>query len=306
MCLPRMDGPSVFGQLLDRDAGGFRLGPVDTKVPAGRRYLPGTMVLETTWGTRTGWVIVRDVLLIGPWHHEADRSHSHRRSPTDNDADHVLLRTMRCVNGFVEMHLDCEPVLDYGRQHVEWSYGDTGYNVGVGRAEGDDLAVTLTTDLRLGFEGARARARTSLRDGDTAFVALSWTEHEGPQTYDEAYHRLVYTADFWHEWLSHGDFPDHPWQGAPAAQRADAQGPVLRPDGRDLRGGHDVAARDAGRRAQLGLPLLLDPRLDVRAVGPLHARLRRGGQRLLLLHPRRRRRARTTSRSCTASAARRR
>ena len=213
MCLPRMDGPSVFGQLLDRDAGGFRLGPVDTKVPAGRRYLPGTMVLETTWGTRTGWVIVRDVLLIGPWHHEADRSHSHRRSPTDNDADHVLLRTMRCVNGFVEMHMDCEPVLDYGRKHVEWSYGDTGYNVGVGRAGDEDLAVTLTTDLRLGFEGARARARTSLRDGDTAFVALSWTEHEGPQTYDEAYHRLVYTADFWHEWLSHGDFPDHPWQG---------------------------------------------------------------------------------------------
>jgi GH15 family glucan-1,4-alpha-glucosidase len=66
--------------------------------------------------------------------------------------------------------------------------------------------------MRLGFEGARARARTTLRDGDTAFVALSWSEHGAPQTYDEAYHRLVHTADFWHEWLSHGDFPDHPWR----------------------------------------------------------------------------------------------
>src|SRR5829696_9557970 len=212
MCLPRFDGKSIFGSVLDRDAGPFQLGPVDTTVPAGRRYLPGTMVLETTWGTRTGWIIVRDVLLIGPWHHDADRSHTHRRSPTDNDADHVLLRTMRCVNGFVEMHMDCEPVLDYGRKHLDWDYGETGYNVGVGRAEGEDLAITLTTDLRLGFEGARARARTTLRDGDTAFVAVSWTEHEAPQTYDEAYHRLVYTADFWHEWLSHGDFPDHPWR----------------------------------------------------------------------------------------------
>src|SRR6478735_8714201 len=90
LCLPRLDSPSVFGALLDRDAGNFRLGPADVTVPAARRYLPGTMVLETSWGTKTGWVIVRDVLLIGPWHHESELSHTHRRPPTDYDADHVL------------------------------------------------------------------------------------------------------------------------------------------------------------------------------------------------------------------------
>src|SRR5947208_1647444 len=79
MCLPRFDGPSVFGALLDRDAGTFRLGPADTMVPAARRYLPGTMVLETSWGTRQGWLIVRDVLLIGPWHDTEERSSTHRR-----------------------------------------------------------------------------------------------------------------------------------------------------------------------------------------------------------------------------------
>jgi GH15 family glucan-1,4-alpha-glucosidase len=212
MCLPRFDSPSVFGGVLDRDAGTFRLAPVDTRVPAGRRYLPGTMVLETTWGTRTGWLIVRDVLLIGPWHHEHDRSHTHRRSPTDNDADHVLLRTMRCVNGRVEMHLECEPRVDYGRKNVTWEYGGPAYSVAVGRAEDEALELRLTTDLRIGFEGGRARARTMLRDGDTAFIALSWSQHGAPETYDDAYHRLVYTADYWHEWLSHGEFPDHPWR----------------------------------------------------------------------------------------------
>jgi GH15 family glucan-1,4-alpha-glucosidase len=50
MCLPRMDGPSVFAAMLDRGAGRFRLGPAEALVPSGRRYLPGTMVLETTWG----------------------------------------------------------------------------------------------------------------------------------------------------------------------------------------------------------------------------------------------------------------
>src|SRR5881227_253878 len=103
MCLPRVDSPSVFGAMLDRDAGAFRIGPSGVSVPASRRYLPGTMVLETSWNTGAGWVIVRDVLLIGGWHHENERSNTHRRTPTDYDADHVLLRTVRCVNGEVEI-----------------------------------------------------------------------------------------------------------------------------------------------------------------------------------------------------------
>ena len=58
LCVPRVDSPSVFGAILDRGAGGFRVGPADLLVPAARRYLPGTMVLETSWGTTTGWIVV--------------------------------------------------------------------------------------------------------------------------------------------------------------------------------------------------------------------------------------------------------
>ena len=83
MCLPRFDSPSVFGSILDRDAGMFRLGPDGVEVPAARRYLPGTMVLETSWDAPGGWIIVRDVLLIGPWHHEEDdRTRTAGRPPT--------------------------------------------------------------------------------------------------------------------------------------------------------------------------------------------------------------------------------
>jgi GH15 family glucan-1,4-alpha-glucosidase len=211
LCLPRMDSPSVFGAILDRDAGHFRLGPADVSVPAARRYLPGTMVLETSWGTSSGWIIVRDVLLIGPWHHETERSHTHRRSPTDYDADHVLLRMIRCVNGEVQINMDCEPVFDYGRDRGDWEYTGPGYHEGICRASGSDhdVELKLTTDMNL---GPRATARSLIKEGQTLFCALAWSEHPAPQTYDEAYQRLVWTAHHWQHWLDRGQFPDHPWR----------------------------------------------------------------------------------------------
>jgi GH15 family glucan-1,4-alpha-glucosidase len=213
LCLPRMDSPSVFAAMLDRDAGGFRIGPADIRVPAARRYLPGTMVLETSWGTPTGWIIVRDLLLMGPWHHDEELSETHRRAPTDYDASHVLLRTVRCVSGEAQVALDCEPMFDYGRRPVRWAYTERGYHQGLARADGQELELMLTTDLRLGFEGGRATARTLLREGDTRFCALTWTTHEPPYTFQDAYARLVWTAHHWQHWLARGDFPDHPWRG---------------------------------------------------------------------------------------------
>jgi GH15 family glucan-1,4-alpha-glucosidase len=212
LCLPRFDSPSVFGAILDRDAGTFRLGPADVEVPAARRYLPGTTVVETSWGTSGGWIIVRDVLLIGPWHHEHDRSHTHRRAPTDYDADHVLLRLIRCVNGEVQVTLDCEPRFEYGRLNGTWEYTGPGYHEACCTAEGCDMRLKLTSDMNVGFEGPRATARTLMKEGDTLFVALSWSEHPGPTTYEDAYARLVWTAHHWQHWLDHGQFPDHPWR----------------------------------------------------------------------------------------------
>ena len=212
LCLPRFDSPSVFGAILDRDAGVFRLGPADVAVPAARRYLPGTMVVETSWGTSGGWIIVRDVLLIGPWHHEHERSGTHQRAPTDYDADHVLLRLIRCVNGEVQVTLDCEPRFEYGLLNGSWDYTGPGYHECMCRAEGSDVELRLNTDMNLGFEGPRATGRTLMKEGDTLFVALSWTEHPAPTNYEDAYDRLVWTAHHWQHWLDHGQFPDHPWR----------------------------------------------------------------------------------------------
>src|SRR4051812_4033858 len=60
LCIPRFDSPSVFGALLDRDAGTMRICPSRVMAPLARRYLPGTLILETTWTTDTGWLVVLD------------------------------------------------------------------------------------------------------------------------------------------------------------------------------------------------------------------------------------------------------
>ncbi|HXW34659.1 MAG TPA: glycoside hydrolase family 15 protein [Acidimicrobiales bacterium] len=212
MCLPRMDAPSIFASALDRRAGRFRFGPIDVVVPADRRYLPGTMVLETTWATPTGWAVVRDVLLIGPWRHSARRSQTHLRVPADHDAEKVLLRTVRCLSGTIDFELECEPAFDYGRARGKWRHLGPGYNEAEVRSDGSDAQLRLTTSLNVGFEGSKAIARKRLRANDQAFCALSWEDADPPTTFVDAHERLSRTGDFWHEWISEGTFPDHPWR----------------------------------------------------------------------------------------------
>ena len=212
MCLPRPDSPCVFGALLDRSAGSFRLGPYDEMVPAARRYLPGSLMLETTWQTRTGWLVVRDALSMGPWHNVDERSKTHRRSPTDFDAEHCLLRSVRCVSGSVDVAMTCEPAFDYGRREPMWQYDGPGYGEVVATAEGAGVRLRLTTDLRPGIEGRGLHARTRMVEGDTRYVALSWSPLPPPRTGEEALRRFQRTSEYWRQWITLGDFPDHPWR----------------------------------------------------------------------------------------------
>lgn len=215
MCVPRPDSPSVFGSILDRGAGHFRLGPYGVSVPAARRYLPGSLIMETTWQTQTGWLIVRDALVMGPWHDIEARSRTHRRTPMDWDAAHILLRTVKCVSGTVELVMNCEPAFDYGRSTAKWEYSASAYSEAVVRADTDPDShpeLRLTTNLRIGLEGREARARTRLKEGDNAFVALSWSTNPAPQTFADAAEQMWQTSEAWRQWINIGQFPDHPWR----------------------------------------------------------------------------------------------
>jgi GH15 family glucan-1,4-alpha-glucosidase len=210
LCTPRFDAPSVFGTLLDRGAGTFRLGPYGINVPTARRYEPGTNVLETTWKTPTGWILVRDALTLGP-SRGVDTVTPHTRPPADEDADHLLVRTATCIDGHVEVELICEPVFDYGRAPADWLLGDD--DVHTADAAGAGQTIRLKTDMALGIEGGRVRAHHTLRAGERLYCSLSWAEGlASAEDFDDATRRLDATTRFWRDWLGRARLVDHRWR----------------------------------------------------------------------------------------------
>lgn len=210
LCVPSFDSPSAFGSLLDRQAGTFRLGPFGVHTPTAREYIPGTNSVITVWHTATGWARVRDALTMGPRQGD-DTVTPHSRPPADDDADHMLVRTVECIDGQVDFELICEPVFDYGRAPAEWTLVDGARHAA--DATGDDVTIRLQTDMTIGIEGSRARARHTLSKGDTAYCSISWAEGlASPQDCGEAAARIEATTRFWRGWLARARPIDHRWR----------------------------------------------------------------------------------------------
>jgi GH15 family glucan-1,4-alpha-glucosidase len=208
LCLPRFDSPSAFAALLDRGAGHFSLRPRGVIVPISRRYEPGTLVIETTWVTETGWAVIHDALTIAEW---ATADGKRARPETEHESDRSLLRTVTCIDGEVEIEMECMPRFGYGLEEAAWSGGDLGEALATG-ADGTELR--LTSDMELSLDGGAARGSLKLREDESGFCAVTWGEGGigGPRSAPEALERLDSTEEFWRAWLRHGRFPDHPWR----------------------------------------------------------------------------------------------
>ena len=196
--------------------------------------------------TRSGLLVVRDALTVGPWT-ETRRSPRQRRPPGDIQADHVLLRTIKCLQGFVEVTVDCEPMFDYGRVAARWRHDGDGYHRATaaapdGRPEsparhqpparlrrrprvGTDDAARVGACVRRAFVGRRRAAgdgRRRIRPHGANVRALAPLGLERP--------------------FSRSSVAD-----TPSPQRADAEGPDLLADGRDGGRRDDVATAGAAR-----------------------------------------------------------
>jgi GH15 family glucan-1,4-alpha-glucosidase len=203
LCLPRFDAPSQFARLLDDEAGHWSIRPA-RRSRATRRYLPGTMVLETVFRPPGATVTLTDALATGA----EDRGHR-----LGADSPHLLVRRLDCAGGEAEVDLVFAPRPGYGAVRPALSPLDGGLGV-----EGGAERMALTSPVPLRVAGDTAAVRLRLVPGETLLFALHYSDPELPParvwTQDELRRRLDSTAAAWRSWSEMHQAYEGPWREA--------------------------------------------------------------------------------------------
>ena len=193
LCMPRFDAAAVFCSLLgDESHGHWTLRIADGEM-VGRRYLPSTMVLETTWRSPTGTATVTDFMSVEP-----DDPSSLRG---DIGAYSNLIRTVTCTEGEVDVVQELKIRFEYGAM-VPWVRKDhdaDGVSVLTAIAGGDALALhgpELSAGDRTHLGRHTVRAEQSLSWALTWFP--SWLEVPSAPDPQQA---LARTTGEWAGWL---------------------------------------------------------------------------------------------------------
>src|SRR3954468_14925152 len=190
LCLPRFDSPAVFARLLDPSAGHWSIAPAE-EFEVERRYLPGTLVVETTFTTASGSVRLTDALAFQP----GQRGHD-----LGAGAQHELLRLVTGVEGEVELRFELCPRPEYGLVKPLFRMEDLG-----GRTFGgpNRIAVRVATRCELD-DMATLRATFTVAAGEQVGFSLRWAAPDDPAPIacppDEVAARLQDTVDGWRSW----------------------------------------------------------------------------------------------------------
>jgi GH15 family glucan-1,4-alpha-glucosidase len=201
LCFPRFDSPSVFGRLLDDEAGHWSIRPAgDSR--ATRRYLGKTMVLETTFSTATGSVTLADALALGA---------SARGHDIGKGAPSLLIREVRGVSGQVELEMEYVPRTEYGLIFPLLSKIEGGI---AGRGGADLTALTTPVDLEIGAGAASGRFTVSGGERLTFGLHYRHPGQEPPRVWlqDELARRLADTVTAWRSWSDLHQSYTGPWR----------------------------------------------------------------------------------------------
>ena len=190
LCAPRFDSGAVFASLLgDEENGRWRIAPTAAPSQTRRRYLDGTLVLETEFDVEQGQVRVIDLMPLG-------------------DGGAHIVRIVEGVHGEVEMTMDLVIRFD-GGDRVPWV---TKVDGGIMAVAGDD-AVVVRSPVKMHGEDRRTRATFTVGPGERVPFTLSWFASFDDPPRIEAEPELAATEERWREWSGRCTY-DGPWREA--------------------------------------------------------------------------------------------
>jgi GH15 family glucan-1,4-alpha-glucosidase len=199
LCLPHYDSPAVFGRILDPDAGHWSIAPVGEHT-ATRRYLPGSLVLETTFTTPSGSVRLTDALAFA----EGQRGHA-----LGHGAPHEVLRLVEGVEGEVELRLELAPRPEYGLVRPLFRMEGDG-----GRTFGGPNRIAVRVGAPIEVADATMMAVFTVRAGEQVGSSLRWAapDDAAPQATapGDVAARIADTAEGWRSWEAEHDIYDGP------------------------------------------------------------------------------------------------
>jgi GH15 family glucan-1,4-alpha-glucosidase len=221
LCLPRYDSDAVFAALLDPDAGHWSIRPVES-FSSMRRYLPGTLVLETTFTTETGEVTLTDAMAFA----DGQRGHD-----LGLDAHHEVLRSVRGVSGAVELRMEFAPRPEYGLVIPLMRLEGDG-----ARIFGGSGRVAVRSSAPLSVADSTVETTFTVGAGETAGFALRWAPPElspapAPASPDRVAARIEETAEGWRSWEGDHDIYDGPHRDLVRMSSRVLKGLTYRPTG---------------------------------------------------------------------------
>ncbi|MEU4427639.1 glycoside hydrolase family 15 protein [Actinoplanes sp. NPDC024001] len=220
LCCPRFDSPSVFGRLLDPDAGHWSIRPAG-KYVSSRRYLDRTLVLETTFRTPAGTVTVTDALAMGP---------DNRGHDLGTRVPHLLIRSVAGVSGEVDVEVGYRPRPEYGLLRPLLSHVAGGVT-----ARGGAEWLVLSSPVRLDLAESAATGRFTVRAGDVVVFGLQRSTLEEQPAHiwpaDRLTARLTETVTAWQSWSQLHQNYDGPWRDLVEHSGRVLQGLTFRPSG---------------------------------------------------------------------------
>src|ERR671934_227441 len=190
----RFEARPVFARILDwGKAGFFRIAPLDDHYEPTRRYLPGTNILETTFTTPSGTLVLTDFFAYRVREPGEDARSAH--------PDHQLIRIARCTEGEVAVKVKLVPRFDYGLTTPRLETLADDLVVVYGGAD----ALVLQSELPFGHaELSATEGNRTLRAGEEAFVVLTYQlPHElEPRrlTREQVHAKLEETTSTWAAW----------------------------------------------------------------------------------------------------------